>query len=272
MVEILDCRPLAEKIKNEVLNDYKKLNKSINLAVFLVGDDPASKIYVRNKEKLCLELGIQAHVHNLPHDIEEEILLDKIFWFNFFDSCRGILVQLPLPAHINRNNVIQAINPDKDVDCFHPVNLGKLCLGECFLIPPTSAAVLYVLDYCKIDLTGKHVVIINDTIILGRPLSHLLLTKSATVTICNRYTLNLPEICRSADVIVTAVGKRDYFVLNNAYCKQGVVIIDVGISKFKGKTVGDVNIDDVSNARLVTKVPYGIGALTIPFLLKNLVK
>jgi len=275
MVQILGFKEEFNRIKLNMKNEVNLLEKNgivPHLVVFLIGNNGASEVYVKNKSKSCNEIGVNITVIRLPEDIDCCALIDKINYYNNDKFCDGILVQLPLPKHIDINTVVFNINPAKDVDCFTPYRLGKLCfLQPEDLIPPTPNAVIYVMDFIGIELRGKHVVIINDTILLGKPLTQLLLNMGATVTVCNIYTTDIETICRSADVIVTGVGKPD-FILDNRFCRKGVAVIDVGIKEINGKVVGDVNIDDVDNASVVTKVPGGVGLLTISFLLQNIIK
>lgn len=275
MAKFIGFKEEAEQLKFSMKKEVNVLRKSgitPHLIVFLVGDNKASEIYVRNKEKFCNEVGVDITVIRFSENVDQCTLLEKILIYNN-ELCDGILVQLPLPNHINKDVVVSAISPAKDVDCFTPYRLGKLCLPQPEdLVPPTSNAVLYAINFVGVNLKGKHAVIINDTIVLGRPLAYLLLNRDATVTICNAYTRNIQEICNTADIVVTAVGKQPDFIFNNKLCKKDAIVIDVGINNVNGKVLGDVDINNIDNASVVTKVPGGVGILTIVFLVQNIIK
>ena len=271
-MKILYGNIIAQSIKNQVKEEIQKLKIQPRLDVILVGNDEASKIYVRNKVKVGEELGIEVKVHHYAEKYEYDRLLVLITKLNYDVSVNGIIVQLPLPANIDKNIVLN-VSQTKDVDCFHPSNLGLLHYGRNVFQPPTAGAVIELLSYYKIPLFGKHVVIINDNILLGRPLATMLTNMGSTVTICNKYTENLKSITASADIIVVAVGKRPDFVLTKDYCKRGVKIIDCGINKMDGKVVGDVDVKSVEDvADMLTSVPGGVGVITISVLLKNTLK
>ena len=269
---IIDGKSIAEKTKNNLKDEVLKLkSKGIvpKLAVVLVGENSASKIYVRNKKRACEEVGIYSEEFNLPENTSEEELIDLIEKLNSNSDINGILVQLPLPFHISETKIAETINPLKDVDVFNPINTGKLLAGYADLIPCTPKGIIEILDHEKINLKGKHCVIIGRSNIVGKPLALLMLQKDATVTICHSKTKNLDEICKSADIIVAAVGKPKFITKNMV--KKGCVIVDVGINRNKNGTIcGDVDFDEVKNmVSRITPVPGGVGPMTIAMLLKN---
>ena len=239
------------------------------LAVIIVGNDPASAIYVRNKNKACAEVGIYSEVIELPEITEESELLNIISVLNMREDIDGILVQLPLPMHIKAENVINAISPDKDVDAFHPVNVGKLVIGKYKFAPCTPSGVMYMLKERNIQIDGKHCVVIGRSNIVGKPMALLMLHAGATVTVCHSHTVNLEEVCRSADILVSAVGKADF--VNTDMVKEGAVVVDVGINRgADGKISGDVDFESVyPKASHITPVPGGVGPMTISMLLYN---
>ncbi len=239
------------------------------LAVIIVGDDPASRVYVNNKKKACAELGIMSEEYALPAETTEAELIELIETLNARGDIDGILCQLPLPKHLDEKTVINTISPDKDVDAFHPVNVGKIMIGDYSFLPCTPAGVMELLKRSDIDVCGKNCVVIGRSNIVGKPQAMLLLHANATVTICHSRTENLAEICRQADVIVAAVGKA-YFVTADMV-KEGAVVIDVGMNRNSdGKLCGDVDFDAVSKkASAITPVPGGVGPMTITMLMKN---
>jgi methylenetetrahydrofolate dehydrogenase (NADP+)/methenyltetrahydrofolate cyclohydrolase len=273
--QIIDGKAIAGKKREELKQAVEELKaKGITpgLAVILVGDDPASQTYVRNKEKACKEVGIYSLLLKYEADITEEFLLAKIKELNENKEIHGILVQLPLPDQINPKVVIEAIHPDKDVDGFHPLNVGKLLTGEDTFIPCTPLGIIEMLKEIHIDLTGKHAVVIGRSNIVGKPMGQLLLGENATVTYCHSKTVDLPSITRQADVLVSAIGQANRITAD--YVKEGAVVIDVGMNRNQeGKLCGDVLYDEVKNkASYITPVPGGVGPMTITMLLANTVK
>lgn len=260
---------LREKLKKEVAKLKNEQNLQPSLAVIIVGDDPASKIYVRNKKRACEEIGIKSYEFALPANTSEKELLNLIDTLNKRRDVNGILVQMPLPAHINEKTVIEHINPMKDVDAFHEVNVGKIMTGNFKFLPCTPAGIIYLLDETGIEISGKHCVIIGRSNIVGKPLAMLMLHRDATVTICHSKTQNLTEICKTADILIAAVGKANFVTRNMV--KLGAVVIDVGINRCEnGKLCGDVDFENVKNvASYITPVPGGVGPMTISMLMKN---
>ena len=241
------------------------------LAVVLVGDDPASAVYVRNKSKACAEVGIYSEVYRLPEETGREQLLGLIEQLNQSPLIHGILVQLPLPKHLDPEEVIMAIDPAKDVDAFHPVNVGKIMIGNYDFLPCTPAGVMELLHRSGIEVSGKECVVIGRSNIVGKPQAMLLLHENATVTVCHSKTRDLPSVCRRADILVSAVGKPKFVTADMV--KDGAVIIDVGMNRDEnGKLCGDVDFEPVSEkASYITPVPGGVGPMTITMLLKNTV-
>lgn len=239
------------------------------LAVVLVGDDPASAVYVRNKAKSCEEVGIYSEVHRLPAETSEKELLSLIDALNLNADIHGILVQLPLPAHINEEAVIDAIDANKDVDCFHPVNVGNLMIGKNGLQPCTPGGIIQILKRTGVSIEGKHAVIIGRSNIVGKPMAMMLLKENATVTVCHSRTANLKEIAKQADILVAAIGRGR--MINRDYVKPGAIVIDVGMNRMEdGKLAGDVDFADVQPvAGLITPVPGCVGPMTITMLLSN---
>ena len=269
---IIDGKSIAEKTKNDLKDKVLELkSKGINpkLAVIAVGENSASKIYVRNKKRACDEIGIYSEEFSLPENTSEEELIDLIEKLNSNAYINGILVQLPLPLHINETKIAEAINPLKDVDVFNPLNTGKLLSGNADLIPCTPKGIIELLEHEKIPLKGKHCVVIGRSNIVGKPISLLMLQKDATVTICHSKTKNLDKICKTADIIIAAIGKPKFITKN--MITKGCVIIDVGINRNKDGTIcGDVDFEEVKEiASYITPVPGGVGPMTIAMLLKN---
>ena len=270
MAQILDGKKLREKLLADLKLKVEKFQKKPTLVVILVGENPASKIYVNNKKKTAEELGIISRVINYPADISESELLAKIDELNKDNDVTAILVQLPLPEHISKENVINAIVPEKDVDGFTPYNFGKLFSGEVPTVYPcTPKGILLLLEEYNIQLEGKHVVVIGRSNIVGRPLSQMLLNKNATVTVCHSRS-NL-DIIKTADVVISAVGKN---IIEGEMLKLGSVVVDVGIFKDEnGKTRGDVNFESASQvASYISPVPGGVGPMTIASLMLNTVE
>lgn len=272
MAIILDGKKLREKILSELKLKIDKFDKKPTLVVILVGSDAASQIYVNNKKKTAEKIGINSIVLNYPQNTSETELLEKIHELNQDDNVDAILVQLPLPKHISKENVINMIDSRKDVDGFTPYNFGKLFSGERpFVYPCTPKGILLLLDEYNIELDGKHVVIVGRSNIVGRPLAQMMLNRNATVTICHSHTKNLAEITKTADVLVSAVGEN---IIEEKMLKSGCVVVDVGIFKdLNGSTRGDVDFENVSKtASYISPVPGGVGPMTITSLMLNTVE
>ena len=267
---IIDGLYYANKIINEIKTKVDKLKIKPKLVVILVGNDNASQIYVNNKQKRCLEVGIMSEVLHFDENINQTELLDIIKQLNEDTKVNAILVQMPLPKHINSDKIIEAISPVKDVDGFHPYNVGKLALNMTpYSIACTPSGILKLLNAYNIKINGKHVVIIGRSNIVGRPLMSLLLNNNATVTVCHSKTENLKEITNTADILISAVGKSNF--INSAFVKHNVCIIDVGINRDKNnKITGDVDFNDIfDKCSFITPVPKGVGPMTIAMLLQN---
>ncbi|EMS71909.1 bifunctional methylenetetrahydrofolate dehydrogenase/methenyltetrahydrofolate cyclohydrolase FolD [Ruminiclostridium cellobioparum] len=273
--KVLNGTELAGKVKAELKEKVEELKqKGINtgLAVIIVGDDPASRVYVNHKKNDCAEIGIKSFEYALPASTSEDELLELIETLNNDNSVNGILVQLPIPKHINEDRVIAAINPLKDADCFHPVNVGNLMIGRPQFLPCTPAGVVELLEANGIQIAGKNCVVVGRSNIVGKPQAILLLAKNATVTICHSKTADIAAVCRSADILVVAIGKAEF--IKPEYVKPGAVVVDVGVSRgADGKLVGDVQFQTVSEiASAITKVTGGVGPMTRAMLMKNTVK
>lgn len=270
----MDGKALSAKVCGQILEQTETLKAQgvvPGLAVILVGDDPASQIYVRNKERACLECGFYSEKHVLPATASESELLDLIYRLNTNPKISGILCQLPLPAQIREDAVIAAIDPKKDVDAFHPTNVGKIMIGDFDFLPCTPAGVMELLDEYDIDPKGKQCVVIGRSNIVGKPMAMLLLHKHGTVTICHSRTANLQEICAGADILVAAVGKANFVTPDMV--KPGAVVIDVGMNRNEdGKVCGDVGPAVMEKASYMTPVPGGVGPMTITMLMKNTIK
>lgn len=272
MVTILDGKKLKEKISEDLKQKLDKFPIKPTLVVILAGENPASKIYVNNKKKTAEKLGINSQIINYPSNVTEEELLNKIDELNNDKTVTAILVQLPLPEHISKENIMNAICPRKDVDGFSPYNFGKLFSGETPTVYPcTPKGILLLLDEYKIELEGRHAVIVGRSNIVGKPLSQMLLDRNATVTICHSKTKNLTEITKTADILISAVGKN---IIEGKMLKSDCVVVDVGIFKDdNGKTRGDVDFESVSQiASYLSPVPGGIGPMTITSLMLNTVE
>jgi methylenetetrahydrofolate dehydrogenase (NADP+)/methenyltetrahydrofolate cyclohydrolase len=267
---IMDGRALAERIRAEVADDVKGFDSPLGLATVLVGDDAASDIYLRNKHKAAREAGIEALDHRLPKDASEEDLLGLVRELNEKDEIDAILVQLPLPGGIDETIVIRAVEPIKDVDGFHPFNAGQLYLGEPTHVPATPLGILALLDHYEVDLEGANAVVIGRSLIVGKPVAHLLLQRNATVTLCHSRTKNLADRARSADVLVVATGRAGLVGADDV--KQGAAVIDVGINRTETGIVGDVDPAAARRAGLMTAVPGGVGPMTIAMLLRSTVR
>lgn len=275
MAEIIDGKALAKKIRAELKEEVEKLRaKGIipKLAVIMVGEDKASKVYVKNKSKACDEIGVEFEEFLLKDDIEMQELLDLIDELNNRKDIHGILLQSPIPKHLDINKAFNAIDYRKDVDGFNPVNVGKLVIGQDCFISCTPFGVIKMLEEYGIEIEGKNAVVIGRSNIVGKPLSQCLLSKNATVTICHSRTKNIHEITANADILVAALGKPKYVKGNMV--KEGAVVIDVGINRTDdGKLVGDVDFETVSQkASYITPVPGGVGPMTIAMLMNNVVK
>ncbi|MBN3522320.1 bifunctional methylenetetrahydrofolate dehydrogenase/methenyltetrahydrofolate cyclohydrolase FolD [Paenibacillus apiarius] len=272
---LLDGKALSRTIREEVKQEtarLKELGIQPGLAVVLVGEDPASQVYVNSKHKACLELGFYSEVHRLPNDTTQEQLLELVGRLNEQTSIHGILVQLPLPKHIDEKAVIDAISVEKDVDGFHPISVGNMVIGDESLLPCTPAGVMEMLKRNQIPVEGKHAVVIGRSNIVGKPISLLLQRENATVTMCHSRTNNMRELTRMADILVVAIGKAQF--VDRSFIKPGAVIIDVGMNRLEnGKLAGDVNFDDVAEeCGWITPVPGGVGPMTITMLMVNTLK
>lgn len=273
--KIMDGKAVAAEIKQELKEKVTSFVDAFGfrpgLAVILVGDDPASQVYVRNKQKACEEIGFKSFIFRHPAEETEANLLMAIEGLNNSTEIHGILVQLPLPKHIDEAKIINAISPNKDVDCFHPVNVGRVMTGDYAFLPCTPAGVIELLDYYNIDITGKECVVVGRSNIVGKPMSMLLLNRNGTVTTAHSKTTNLAEVCRRADILVSAVGKPKF--ITEGMVKEGAVVIDVGINRVDGKLCGDVDFENVApKTSYITPVPGGCGPMTIAALMKNTFK
>ena len=268
----IDGKAISDQIKEEAALEAQKLQRqgiTPCLAVVLVGNDPASMVYVNNKKKACEKVGILSRSYELPEDTEEKDLLALVEQLNMDNSVHGVLVQLPLPPQIDEEKVILAVDPKKDVDCFHPLNVGLLHTGQKGFLPCTPAGVLELIERSGHTIEGKRCVVIGRSHNVGKPTAMLLLQKNGTVTICHSKTKNLPEICKEADILVSAVGK--LHTVTKDMVKEGAVVIDVGMNRNEnGKLCGDVDFDDVCEvAGAVSPVPGGVGLMTVAMLMKN---
>lgn len=274
MAKVIDGKVISKQIKDELkerVAEYRKQGIEIALAVIQVGNDAASTVYVGNKKKACEYIGIKSVAYELPEETTEEELLKIIHTLNQDDSIYGILVQLPVPKHINENHIIQAIDPKKDVDGFHPQSVGALSIGQPGFVSCTPAGVIQLLKRSNIEIEGKECVIIGRSNIVGKPMAMLLLRENGTVTICHSRTKDLKEITRRADILVVAIGKPK--MIDASYVKEGAVVIDVGIHRdANNKLFGDVDYESVEPvARAITPVPGGVGPMTIAMLMHNCV-
>ncbi|MFC5540279.1 MAG: bifunctional methylenetetrahydrofolate dehydrogenase/methenyltetrahydrofolate cyclohydrolase FolD [Bacilli bacterium] len=275
MAQLINGKEIGEKIRKEIAEQVSQLKEkgvTPGLAVILVGEDPASQTYVRNKHRSCEAIGIYSEVIKLPESTTEDELLEKIHALNERQDIHGILVQLPLPKHINEDNVIAAISPEKDVDGFSPISVGKMMLGQDTFLPCTPFGVMKLLEYSGIDIAGKHAVVVGRSHIVGKPMGQLLLQKDATVTYTHSKTKDLPSITKQADILVAAVGRPKF--ITKDHVKPGAVVIDVGINRDENnKLVGDVDFEAVEPiCSYITPVPGGVGPMTITMLLYNTVK
>ena len=269
---IIDGKIISSKVKENIKAEVSALKEkgvSVGLVVIKVGNDPASAVYVRNKKRACEELGIYSEEYALPEETTEQELLDLINELNTREDIDGILCQLPLPKHLNESVVINAISPEKDVDCFHPENVGKVLIGEDGFKPCTPAGVIEMLKQSGIEIAGKNCVVLGRSNIVGKPMALLLLAENGTVTVCHSKTKNLKEITKKADILVAAIGKAKFVTADMV--KKGAVVIDVGINRDEnGKLCGDVDFNKVSKkAAAISPVPGGVGLMTVTMLMQN---
>lgn len=273
MAKIIDGKAISAEVRAEIKAETEKFISESGitpgLAVIIVGSNPASQVYVRNKKRACEEVGFFSSVIEMPDTASEEELLTKIAELNSDEKIHGILVQLPLPKHISEEKIILAIDPKKDVDAFHPYNVGRIVTGDYDLAPCTPSGVMELLRRCGISVRGKECIIAGRSNIVGKPMALLMLAADATVTVCHSKTANLAEICRRADILITAIGKPKFFGADAV--KDGAVVIDVGINRTEdGKLCGDVDFDAVlDKVSAITPVPGGVGPMTITMLLRN---
>ncbi len=275
MVEIINGKELAKKVRKDLRKDVKDLKeKGINpkLAVIMVGEDPGSQVYVRNKSKACEKVGIEFEEFLFDKNTSEEILLDTINKLNKDDTIHGILLQSPVPKHIDINKAFRTIAPEKDVDGFNPVNVGNLTIGEDAFISCTPYGIVKMLEEYDIETEGKNCVILGRSNIVGKPMIQCMLNKNSTVTVCHSRTKNIDEVIKKADIVIAAIGKPKF--VKEDMVKDGAVVIDVGINRMDDGTIcGDVDYDNVSKkASYITPVPGGVGPMTIAMLLTNVVK
>ena len=274
MAQIIDGKAISARIKDELKEEVarkKAEGKQIALAVIQVGNDPASTVYVGNKKKACAYIGIDSVSYELPEETSQDELLALIDKLNEDPKITGILVQLPVPDHIDEDTIIRRISPKKDVDGFHPMSVGALCIGEKGFVSCTPAGVIKLLEYSGIEIAGKECVVIGRSNIVGKPMALLLLRKNGTVTVCHSKTKDLKEVCRRADILVVAIGRPK--MINEEYIKDGAVVIDVGIHRMdNGRLCGDVDFDRVvDKCSAITPVPGGVGPMTIAMLMYNVV-
>ncbi len=270
---LIDGKKISQEIKDEVKEQVsalkEKIKRDISLAVILVGDDSASQVYVRNKKKACEYTGMRSVSYELPAETKEEELLSLIDELNEREDIDGILVQLPLPPHMDENRVTLRIKPEKDVDGFHPVNVGNLLIGNDGFLPCTPAGIIELLKRSGVPIDGKNCVIAGRSNIVGKPMALLMLRENATVTICHSHTKELKDICKRADILIAAIGKPKFFTRN--YIKEGAAVIDVGMDRDnEGKLCGDCDFEDIKElCSYLTPVPGGVGPMTIAMLMKN---
>lgn len=272
MATLIDGKLISTQIKDELKEQVAREGLKACLAVIQVGCDPASSVYVGNKKKACAYIGIESRAFELPEETTEEELLKLIDELNEDDSVNGILVQLPVPKHIDDKKIINRISPKKDVDGFHPESVGNLCIGQEGFVSCTPAGIIELLKRSNVDIAGKECVVVGRSNIVGKPMALLLLRENGTVTVCHSKTNNLKEVCKRADILVAAVGKPK--MITAEYIKEGAVVIDVGIHRMdNGKLCGDVDFDDVlEHVSAITPVPGGVGPMTIAMLMANCVK
>lgn len=275
MAQLIDGKKISNEIKDELKEEVAELKEkgvSICLAVIQVGDDPASSVYVRNKKRACAYIGIESKAFELPENTTEEELVSLVEELNGDPSVNGILVQLPLPAHINEDRIIRTISPDKDVDGFHPVSVGRLWIGEKGFLSCTPAGIIQLLKRSGIEIEGKECVVIGRSNIVGKPMAALLLRENVTVTVAHSRTKNLKDVAKRADILIVAIGKKQF--ITSEYVKNGAVVIDVGMHRDENNHLcGDVDFDDVEPvASAITPVPGGVGPMTIAMLMNNCVE
>ena len=275
MAKLIDGKRISAEIKDELkreVAEWKEKGKEAALAVIQVGNDPASSVYVRNKKRACEYIGIGSLNYELPEETTEAELLDLIAELNAKKEVSGILVQLPLPKHMDEDKVIRAIDPAKDVDGFHPQNVGALVIGQKGFVSCTPAGIIELLKRNDIEIDGKHCVVVGRSNIVGKPMALLMLRENATVTVTHSHTANLKEICKQADILIVAIGKNQFITAD--YVKDGAVVIDVGIHRDENnKLSGDVKFDEVEPlASAITPVPGGVGPMTIAMLMNNCVE
>ena len=275
MAQLIDGKKISNEIKDELKEEVAELKEkgvSICLAVIQVGDDPASSVYVRNKKRACAYIGIESKAFELPENTTEEELVSLVEELNGDPSVNGILVQLPLPAHINKDRIIRTISPDKDVDGFHPVSVGRLWIGEKGFLSCTPAGIIQLLKRSGIEIEGEECVVIGRSNIVGKPMAALLLRENGTVTVAHSRTKNLKDVAKRADILIVAIGKKQF--ITSEYVKNGAVVIDVGMHRDENNHLcGDVDFDDVEPvASAITPVPGGVGPMTIAMLMNNCVE
>ncbi|MBP3922787.1 MAG: bifunctional methylenetetrahydrofolate dehydrogenase/methenyltetrahydrofolate cyclohydrolase FolD [Ruminiclostridium sp.] len=268
-MNIIDGKAVSAKVKEDIRAEIEKEGLEVGLAVIIVGNNQASRVYVNNKKKACEVCGMKSFEYALPEETTEEELLELIDTLNKDPKVNGILCQLPLPRHLNEEKVIEAISPLKDVDAFHAVNVGKIMIGNYAFLPCTPAGVMELIHSTGTDVSGKECVVIGRSNIVGKPMAMLLLHENATVTICHSRTKDLAEVCRRADILVSAVGKADFVTADMV--KDGAIVIDVGMNRnAENKLCGDVKYDEVApKCSYITPVPGGVGPMTIAMLMKN---
>ncbi len=271
MYKLIDGKAISTALKERIASQVESLKArgvTPGLAVIIVGENPASQVYVRNKELACKACGMYSEKIELPESTTEEELIARVKELNARKDIDGILCQLPLPSHIDDSAVINAIDPSKDVDAFHPENVGRIMIGDFDFLPCTPAGIMEMLRYENIDIEGKSCVVIGRSNIVGKPMAMLMLHKNATVTICHSKTQNLKEVCRGADILIAAVGRADFVTADMV--KEGAVVIDVGMNRKDGKLCGDVAFDEVCDkTSAITPVPGGVGPMTIATLMQN---
>ncbi len=268
---IIDGKAISAAVKEQVRDEIARDKLTVGLAVVIVGDDPASRVYVNNKKKACEFCGIKSYEYALPAETTQEELLELVDTLNADKNVNGILVQLPLPKHLDEKAVIERISPDKDVDAFHESNVGRIMIGNYSFLPCTPAGCMELIHSTGVEVAGKECVVIGRSNIVGKPMAMLLLHENGTVTVCHSKTHNLAEVCRRADILIAAVGRPNFVTADMV--KPGAVVIDVGINRLdNGKLCGDVKFDEVSEiAGWITPVPGGVGPMTIAMLIRNTV-
>jgi methylenetetrahydrofolate dehydrogenase (NADP+)/methenyltetrahydrofolate cyclohydrolase len=272
MAQIIDGKALANRIREEIKAETERMEAKHGivpgLAVILVGNDPASEVYVRNKKNDCEKVGFYSEVIHLPEETSADTILEHIRKLNNTETIDGILVQMPLPGHLESASILNAIRPHKDVDGLHPVNLGRLLSGQPCMEPCTPKGVMRMLDSIGYEVEGKRAVVVGRSVLVGKPIAMMLMARNATVTMCHSRTRNLPEVCAEADILIAATGRAE--MIDETYVKDGAVVIDVGISRMGKKLTGDVAFDRVAEkAGWITPVPGGVGPMTRAMLLVN---